>query len=124
MGCFQTPTTSQRKNWAVGPLFGANETYWILMLYSHSASNEYQGWGEVMGFYVDRALGWYKKPPMSGRIVSSKVCRMERHQNQRVIDYRLLLDFVRRCPSVIWGLETLAARVSSSRLNYLVDGRH
>lgn len=37
------------------------------------ASNEYQGWGEVMGFYVDRALGWYKKPPMTGRLVSNKI---------------------------------------------------
>jgi len=37
------------------------------------ASNEYQGWGEVMGFYVDRALNWYKKPPMTGRLISNKV---------------------------------------------------
>jgi hypothetical protein len=37
------------------------------------AENMYQGWSEVMGFYLDRALGWNKKPPITGRYISNKV---------------------------------------------------
>jgi hypothetical protein len=38
------------------------------------AENKFQGWSEVMGFYLDRALGWNKKPPITGRYISNKVC--------------------------------------------------
>jgi hypothetical protein len=34
---------------------------------------QYQGWGEVAGYYLDRALGLYRVPPIVGRYVSSKI---------------------------------------------------
>jgi len=34
---------------------------------------EYQGWGEIAGFNIDRAIGWNRKPPISGRFISNKV---------------------------------------------------
>ena len=37
------------------------------------AFNMYQGWSEIVSFHLDRALGWNRKPPLSGRFVSSKV---------------------------------------------------
>lgn len=37
------------------------------------ANNEYQGWSEVMGFYLDRALDFYRKPPITGRLITNKV---------------------------------------------------
>jgi hypothetical protein len=33
-----------------------------------------QGVAEIAAFYLDRALGLYRKPPMVGRMVSNKVC--------------------------------------------------
>lgn len=31
-----------------------------------------QGWNELVAFYIDRALKWYKKPPSMGRVVTNK----------------------------------------------------
>lgn len=33
---------------------------------------EYQGWSEVVGYHLDQVLGWNLKPPVSGRVLSSK----------------------------------------------------
>ncbi len=34
---------------------------------------EYQGWGELAGYALDRAMGFYLKPPLTSRAISSKV---------------------------------------------------
>merc|ERR1712137_1224093 len=39
--------------------------------FSRSAWGDYQALGEIGAFYVDRALGWMRKPPTSGRRISS-----------------------------------------------------
>jgi len=33
---------------------------------------EYQGWSEIVAFHVDKILGFYRKPPIVGRYISSK----------------------------------------------------
>eukprot|EP01095_Lingulamoeba_sp_RSL-Kostka_P009887 TRINITY_DN3458_c0_g1_i3.p1 TRINITY_DN3458_c0_g1~~TRINITY_DN3458_c0_g1_i3.p1 ORF type:complete len:328 (+),score=46.99 TRINITY_DN3458_c0_g1_i3:129-1112(+) len=33
----------------------------------------YQGWGEIAGYYLDRALQMYRKPPIVGRWLDSKL---------------------------------------------------
>jgi hypothetical protein len=42
------------------------------------ADRRMQGYNEVIAFYVDRVLGFYRKPPIVGRAISSKV--MHRYQ--------------------------------------------
>lgn len=41
--------------------------------YSRPAYGDYQALGELGSFFVDRALGWMRKPPTSGRRISSKI---------------------------------------------------
>ena len=43
--------------------------------FSRSAHGDYQALGELGAFYVDRALGWMRKPPTSGRRISNKIVR-------------------------------------------------
>eukprot|EP00012_Vannella_robusta_P000216 CAMPEP_0206183466 /NCGR_PEP_ID=MMETSP0166-20121206/655_1 /ASSEMBLY_ACC=CAM_ASM_000260 /TAXON_ID=95228 /ORGANISM="Vannella robusta, Strain DIVA3 518/3/11/1/6" /LENGTH=369 /DNA_ID=CAMNT_0053598327 /DNA_START=125 /DNA_END=1234 /DNA_ORIENTATION=+ len=33
---------------------------------------EYQGWSEIVSYHVDKVLGFHKKPPIVGRVFSSK----------------------------------------------------
>ena len=44
--------------------------------FSRSAWGDYQALGEIGAFYVDRALGWMRKPPTSGRRISSHLVGM------------------------------------------------
>jgi len=41
--------------------------------YSRPAHGDYQALGELGSFYVDRALGWWRKPPTTGRKISNKL---------------------------------------------------
>ena len=34
---------------------------------------QYQGWGEIAAFHVDRVLGLYRVPPITSRYLSSKI---------------------------------------------------
>jgi hypothetical protein len=33
---------------------------------------EFQGWSEIVGYHVDKVLGFHRKPPIVGRKISSK----------------------------------------------------
>lgn len=36
------------------------------------ADRKYQGWAEIAAFYLDRVMGFNKKPPITGRIMTNK----------------------------------------------------
>ena len=44
--------------------------------YSRPAHGDFQALGELGAFYIDRALGWMRKPPTSGRKITNKMVWM------------------------------------------------
>lgn len=58
------------------------------------SDRRYQGWAEAAAFYLDRIIGFNKKPPITGRIMSNKeLYHFEKSIRDRVREKKFNFSF-------------------------------
>ena len=81
---------------------------------------KYQGWSELAAFYLDRVMGFYKKPPITGRVISSQeLYRFDSSISARLL--RLLPSFPIRVSMHGWVSGLHNQPPSNGTMEYLVS---